>query len=91
MKVINEFSNKLLNRREINAVMEAETNPGFEKTKKELAAQFGVSEDVMVVKSIKGRFGSHYFSIDAFIYNSIEDKEKIEPKKKIKEAPKAAS
>lgn len=91
MKVVKEFLNKLLNRKEVNAVVKAETNPGFEKTRKELASQFGVNENVVVIKSVKGRFGSHYFSVDAFIYDSVEGKEKTEPKKKIKEAPKAAS
>ena len=78
MKIFSEFSNELLNRREIVAEMDFEKNPGFENAKKEIANHFKANEELIVMKSLKGKFGSDSFLIDAFVYDSVEDKEKID-------------
>ena len=82
MKLLNEFTNELLKRKEITAITESETNPGFEIVRKKISSHFGADENLIVVNNIKGRFGSHTFFIEAFIYNSLEDRERIEAKKK---------
>jgi len=84
MNIITNFYNPLLKRKEINASIEAESNPGFEKTKKEIALHFKANDDVVVIKKVEGNFGRSSFLIDAFVYDSLEDKNKIEPKKKVK-------
>ena len=84
MRVIRDFKNELLRRREIVAIVENEANPGFERCRKEIAEEFRVSEDSVVIKGVKSKFGSHEFKIDAFIYDSEKDKEMIEPKPKAK-------
>ena len=78
MEVKRDFRNDLLKRRELELVMEADSNPGFENSKKAIVEEFKSPEENIVVKSIMGSFGSNKFSIEAFIYDSVEDKEKIE-------------
>lgn len=84
MNIVKEFKNNLLKRKEIEIIGSYESNPGFEKTKKDIATHFKISEELIVVKNVKSSFGSNEFLISAFIYNSNNDKEKIEPKKKEK-------
>jgi len=86
MNIKNDFSNELLKRREISVIVEAEANPGFEKVKKDIAEHFKIDENLIVVKALRGNFGAYSFLIDAFIYKTEGDKEKIEPKEKIKGA-----
>lgn len=86
MNIKNDFSNELLKRREISAVVEAEANPGFEKAKKDIAEHFKIDENLIAIKSLKGNFGAYSFLIDAFIYKTEEDKNKIELKEKVKGA-----
>lgn len=86
MKVNSDFYNGLLKRREILADIEARKNPGFLMSQKEIANHFKVSEELVVVKALRGNFGSSSFLIDAFIYENTGDRDKIEPKKKVKGA-----
>lgn len=81
-----EFKNNLLKRREIVFDMQSSSNPGFEGAIKAAAERFKASEEQIVVKKVSGSFGSDKFRIDAFIYDSARDKERIEPKKKEKKA-----
>ena len=84
MKVNSDFRNELLKRKEVLAEIEAGKNPGFLMSQKEIANHFKVSEELVVMKALRGNFGSSSFLIDAFIYDSAEDRDKIEPKKKVK-------
>jgi len=84
MNVIKEFKNNLLKRKEIEILGSYESNPGFEKVKKDIAAHFKTPEDLIVIKNVKGSFGSNELLINFLVYNSANDKEKIEPKKKEK-------
>ena len=88
MNVIKEFKNDLLKRREIEVSNEYEKNPGFVLVTKDIATQFKVSEDVVVVRRVGSSFGTNEFVVDFFIYDSSEDKEKVEPKKKEKRGAK---
>lgn len=84
MKVIMENINKLLKRKEVVVVGKYDSNPGFAKVHEDIAKKFDVGSDLVVVRTIQGGFGTHEFKIDAFIYDSVKDKEMIEPKKKEK-------
>jgi len=86
MSIIKDLKNDLLKRREVKLVVEAEANPGYGKALELVAEKFNANKDNIVVKELKSKFGRHTFLIDAFIYNSITDKETTEPKKKIKKA-----
>ena len=78
------LQNKLLNRREVQLVVESASNPGLNGAKKVIGDNFKVGEEMIVVKRIKGKFGRNTFLIDALVYDSVKDKERIEPKIKVK-------
>ncbi len=82
MKALIDFKNSLLKRREVKLVIESEKNPGMQEAAKAIAENFKVSEDVVAVKALKSKFGRKTFLVDAFIYDSVNDKNNIEPKKK---------
>jgi ribosomal protein S24E len=84
MKELMDFNNTLLKRREVKIVVEAPSNPGFTNAQKMIADKYNAKEDEIVVKAVKSKFGRNTFLIDAFIYNSAQDKVNIEPKKKVK-------
>ena len=86
MKVMIDFKNPLLKRREIKVIVESPSNPGFSNALSMISQQFKAKEDAIVVKAVKSKFGRNTFLIDAYIYDSAKDKEFIEPKKKLKKA-----
>ena len=90
MKILEDNKNSLLNRREIKMIVEHSGNPGFANALKMVAEQFKSKEDVIVMNNVKGKFGRDTFLVSAFIYNSKEDRDKIEPKPKVKKAEGAA-
>lgn len=91
MKIEKNFKNDLLKRTEIEAVVEAGKNPGFEAMQKEIAEKMKASEDLVVVRHIRGHFGRDKFLVEAFIYDSLEFKNATEPKPKIKKEGAAAA
>ncbi len=84
MNVIKDFNNELLKRREVKAIVNAEQNPGMQNAVKMLAEQFKTDENTIVLNTLKSKFGRDTFLIDALIYNSLSDKERVEPRKKEK-------
>jgi len=84
MDVIEEFNNELLRRKEIVVSSAYESNPGFERVRKDIAGKFKVDDALVVVRRVGSSFGSGKFVIDFFVYESAEAKNKIEPKKKEK-------
>ncbi len=81
-----DFRNELLKRREVKFAVESEKNPGFEFVVKEIAEKFKTSEENVAVKSLKNNFGSNNFLVEAFVYDSLDDKNKIEPGPKVKKS-----
>ncbi len=75
METILDKKNELLKRREVKLVVEAESNPGFQEGVKIISKKFGASDDLIVMRGVKGKFGRHTFLIDAFIYDSLKDRE----------------
>jgi len=84
MKIVNETRNELLKRKEILFILEEESNPGYGKSKKYLSDKMKVSDENIVIKTLKNNFGNKEFIVEAYIYDSKEDLSKIEPKKKEK-------
>jgi ribosomal protein S24E len=84
MNLIKDFRNDLLKRRELKLVVNADKNPGFAEAMKMIVEKFKAKEDATVVREVKSKFGRDTFLIDAFIYDSSEQKQKIEPKKRVK-------
>ena len=82
MKVIDNFRNDLLSRREIKAVVSSNGNPGFAEAGKMVSKNLKVVEENIVVRNVLSKFGRDNFLIDAYVYDSEEHKNKIEPKKK---------
>ena len=84
MKVIKDFNNKLLKRREALVSIESPSNPGISEATKKVAEHFKTGEEVVVIKSLKSSYGKSEFVADVLIYDSLEAKESTEPKKREK-------
>jgi ribosomal protein S24E len=84
MKIIKNFRNDLLKRNEIKVVMSADKNPGLANSIKLIAEHLKTKEENIVLRELKSSFGRDTFLIEIFLYDSLEDKNKMEPKKKVK-------
>jgi len=82
--MLKDLNNKLLNRREVKIIVNSSSNPGFANATKIIAEQCKAKEELICVKEVKSKFGRDTFLIDAMIYNSLDDKDKIERKPKPK-------
>lgn len=74
--------NELLKRRELEVVIESYDNPGLEKAKQMVVSQAKLSAENVVVKSLRNNFGTHEFVVEVFVYDSVDDMNRIEPRKK---------
>ncbi|MBS3089266.1 hypothetical protein J4461_00090 [Candidatus Pacearchaeota archaeon] len=83
MKITSELKNKLLMRKELKAIVESESNPGKVKCISLLAEKFNVSPELIALRNIYSNFGRKTFDIEAFIYDSAEDKNRTEPRPKV--------
>ena len=79
-----QFHNTILKRKEIELSVESPSNPGFQKAAEMVASELKVAPETVALKAVRGNFGTNTFLIEAFVYESQEDKEKTEPKKKVK-------
>jgi ribosomal protein S24E len=86
MKIFKDFRNELLKRREVQFMIASDKNPGLDYAKNLLAEKFNLSNEHVVIKTLNNNFGANDFLIEAFVYDSQEDKLKIEPKQKVKGA-----
>lgn len=85
IKINSKKQNKLLFRTEIEGELVFDkSTPSYAELTKELSSKLGASEDIIVVKNIKTSFGSTNASFLANVYDTKENKEKVEPKKKEK-------
>lgn len=92
MKIIKQQKNPFLHREEYSLQIKAPKTPSFADVKKELAKD----EELTVVKKVEGNFGRDIFNVEAFVYNSKENKNKIEKisrkqRRKLAEDAKAAA
>lgn len=88
--MIKQTENKLLKRKEIIFEMESDSNPGLKRIKSEIAQLTKSQEELIVIKSLKSSFGNKKFSAEARVYDSLEDKNKVEPLVKQNEKPNQA-
>lgn len=79
-----DTKNTLLKRREVSFTMEHASNPGMAVVAQHVADTFKANPDVVVVKELRGTFGSNKFFARAFIYDTVQAKEHTEPKPKVK-------
>lgn len=78
LKITEQKDNSLLKRKEIKGVMHADKNPSFEDVKTMLSEQLKADKELIVVKKIKGEYGSDEFSIRAIIYQTKKDLDETE-------------
>jgi ribosomal protein S24E len=90
METINDFTNKLLKRRELLVSIEAQKNPSMVEAQELVAGEFKAEKDLIAIKSIRNRFGTHLFEVEAFVYHDAAQKGRVERKPKVKKAPGAA-
>ena len=81
---LNQFKNSILKRTEVEYTVEALQNPGFQKATEMVSDKLKATKENIAIKAVRGKFGKNQFLIEAFVYDSLADKEKIEPKKKMK-------
>jgi len=84
MELTKNFKNELLKRKEVKILLEHIGSPKNEDVKKMIAQEFKSDENLVVVNTIKGKFGRKTFLIDVFVYNSMDDLNKTEQKPKKK-------
>lgn len=84
MEIKKEYKNPLFDRREVNLIVKSEITPSYKDTEKMIADKFSVDPESIKIKTINGKFGKKEFLIDANIYSSKEEKDKIERKPKEK-------
>ncbi len=89
MKTIEQKQNPLLFREEIKILIEAEKTPSYTEASSLISEKFNKDQEVIVIKKVKSKFGRNTFLITAFVYNSKEDKDKIERAAKKTENKKA--
>lgn len=87
-KLIEEFENKVLSRKEVVIDMEfTGATPSAEEVTKRVSQAFKVEPDVVAVRTISTHFGEPKVTVAANIYSSKEMRQKMEPEKKAKEKP----
>jgi len=82
LNIIEEEKNPLFDRKKIEVELEAETTPSREDILILLSKKFSTEKENIKIKSILGKFGSRIFTIKANIYNSKQEKDNLEIKKK---------
>ncbi|HLC31297.1 MAG TPA: hypothetical protein VJK51_01380 [Candidatus Nanoarchaeia archaeon] len=79
-----ELRNDVLKRKEVVFSIPGGKNPGLAGAAEAVVNQYGAAGDCVVVKKIESGFGDSSFEVEAFVYDSVADKEKIERKPKVK-------
>jgi len=82
LKVLENNSNTLFNRKEVKVEVESSSTPGREEATNAIAHEFKVIADAVKIMGIQGIFGTSVFKIRANVYDSKEDKDAVELKKK---------
>ena len=87
LKILATKENPLLKRKEISATISAMKSPSNEEIKEKFVQQAKADKELIVIKSIKGSFGSDNFLISAFVYHTKKDMDETEQKPKTKTIP----
>ncbi len=86
LKITQQKRNELFKRDEIYAIKEDLKTPKIDETKAEIAGILKKDVGAIVVRRIKGRFGSRQFIVEAYAYDNADIMNKTEPKAKSKKA-----
>ena len=85
--VKNKNENGLLGRIELVGMLSfSGATPSYPQIKQAFAAHFKVKEDIVAVKQVLTDFGATTANFSIYIYESVEQLNKIEPKLKEKKA-----
>ncbi len=82
LNIKSEHQNLLFKRKEIVATLDAEITPSKVDVEKLISEKFSTSPEKFVLKYIKGKFGSKTFEVRANVYETEEDRQSIEVRKK---------
>jgi ribosomal protein S24E len=77
MKIKQDTRNELFKRQEIKFLIESGKNPTFVDMRKMISDKFSKPEENIDVFNIKGSFGSKHFCVDALVYDTKEQREKM--------------
>ena len=83
LKIIEEKENPLFNRKESQLRIQAKITPSRAEVAKSVSEKFSTSIENIEIKKIAGKFGSNFFNINVFIYDSKEDRMSTEKKPKL--------
>ena len=83
LKIIEEKTNPLFNRKELQLKVQAKIIPSRAEIGKLISEKFSTPLENIEIKKISGKFGSNSFDIITFIYESKEDRMSTESKPKI--------
>jgi len=89
LTIIHEKKNPIFDRKEIEVSAIMNITPKIKEAEEFIGKEFSANPENVKIKKIKGRFGSNSFVITANIYNSKEEKDKIETKIKTPKKKKA--
>ncbi|MBS3148597.1 hypothetical protein J4219_06945 [Candidatus Woesearchaeota archaeon] len=77
--------NPLLKRKELTGTLAFEgATPSNKELTEQLAKKLSVTAETIVMKQILGAFGGTKAEFKAYVYDSKEQLDKVEPKKKVK-------
>ncbi len=89
LEIIDKKQNPVLSRIEIKATIGFEkATPSNDEVKKEIASKLKADEKLVVIKGIYTDFGITKADVNAYVYKTKKDLDKIEPKKKEKKEKK---
>jgi len=80
--LIEEKQNHLFNRKEIKFSLTSKATPNKIEVGKLISEKFSSEPEKINIKKIGSTFGTNKFTVNADIYSSKENKEKLERKKK---------
>ncbi len=89
LKILDKKEQELLSRTAIKAhIIFDKATPSNEEIKKQIASGLKADENLVAVKNIYTEYGKSEADVNAYVYKSAEEMQKIEPKPKEKK-PKA--
>jgi|TARA_Y100000310_G_scaffold127024_1_gene126036 ribosomal protein S24E len=83
LKITEEKGNPLFNRKEIQFNTKSKVTPSKIEVGKSISEKLSVPIQNIEIKKIAGKFGSNFFDIAAFVYETKEDRMSTEKKPKL--------
>ena len=84
MQILTTYTNALLHRTEIRAVLTSKGNSGLADAGAQIASHFKTDVASVVIVKLAGQYGTHESTVDARVYASPEHRLRIEQKPKPK-------